>query len=295
MEFTGLSAFAITPTDPSGSVKADDFGAIVDRICASGADSVGVLGSTGGFAYLDRDQRRRAIAIAVEASAGRSPIIAGIGALRSDAVVELAQDAAAAGASALLLPPVSYTPLSDDEVYALFATVEAATELLICIYHNPATTHFAFTTSLIERLAKLDKVRAIKQPPPTGQTIAEALAQLRQVTGGRLAIGYSGDPCLSEALHGGADCFFSSLGGILPDSFVALAAAAQTGSDEARAATEARFALLWDLLRKVGGLRLSFAIANRLGLTLTQPPLPLQPLGKPDLAALDAALAKLAD
>ena len=54
----------------------------------------------------------------------------------------LARDAEAAGADGLLLAPVSYTPLLDDEVFEHFRAVAGATALPICIYDNPATTGF---------------------------------------------------------------------------------------------------------------------------------------------------------
>ncbi len=83
------------------------------------------------------------------------PLLVGIGALRTDEAVRLAQDARAAGASAGLLAPVSYTPLTEDEVFAHFAAVAGEGGLPLVIYDNPATTHFRFTPTLLGRLARL--------------------------------------------------------------------------------------------------------------------------------------------
>jgi len=51
--FTGLSAFPLTPVTPAGF---DERGYIdiLERITSAGADSIGVLGSTGSYAYLTR-------------------------------------------------------------------------------------------------------------------------------------------------------------------------------------------------------------------------------------------------
>lgn len=81
--FTGLSAFPPTPADEEGVVDTEALGALVDRLAVAGVDSVSVLGSTGTYAYLDRDQRNRAVTAAVEAAAGRVPVVAGVGALRT--------------------------------------------------------------------------------------------------------------------------------------------------------------------------------------------------------------------
>ena len=73
--------------------------------------------------FLSRDQRRRAVAAAVEAVAS-IPIIVGVGAMRTDEAQALARDAAEEGASGLLLAPVSYTPLTEEEAAAQVEGVE---------------------------------------------------------------------------------------------------------------------------------------------------------------------------
>lgn len=78
---TGLSAFPLTPLDESG-LDERAFAGIVDRLAAAGVDSIGALGSTGSYAYLGRDERRRVLALAVRHAAG-TPVLAGIGALRT--------------------------------------------------------------------------------------------------------------------------------------------------------------------------------------------------------------------
>lgn len=97
---TGLSAFPLTPMDEQGIDEAA-FIRLVERLAGAGVDSLGVLGSTGNYAYLTPSERRRIARLAV-AHAGNVPVIIGISALRTRDVLELADDAQEAGASALL-------------------------------------------------------------------------------------------------------------------------------------------------------------------------------------------------
>jgi len=145
--FNGLSAFPITPADETGRVDIAAIRRLARRLTDAGVDSIGLLGSTGSYPYLSRGERRRAIDAAVEEVGNTTPLIVGIGALRTDEVVALAKDAKAIGASAGLLSAMSYLPLSQDEVYEHFAQVAAQTDLPICIYDNPGTTHFRFPQS----------------------------------------------------------------------------------------------------------------------------------------------------
>lgn len=115
---TGLSAFPLTPI-ADDTVDERAFARIVERLATGDVDSITALGSTGSYAYLDRDERRRAVELAV-AAAGEVPVLAGIGHVRTREVLLHADDAQAAGAAALLLAPVTYQALTDDEVFQLF-------------------------------------------------------------------------------------------------------------------------------------------------------------------------------
>ncbi|WP_349254130.1 dihydrodipicolinate synthase family protein [Rhizobium sp. CC1099] len=119
MLFHGLSAFPITPADQQGRVNIDDLAVLLRRLGAAGVASVGLLGSTGSYMYLTRSERRRTVEAAVDCPGGSTPIIVGVGALRTDDAESLARDAKAAGADGLLLAPVSYTPLNDEEVFPI--------------------------------------------------------------------------------------------------------------------------------------------------------------------------------
>src|ERR1700754_1809817 len=107
--FSGLIAFPITPMDTRGRVDKPALRKLVRRIVDAKADAIGLLGSTGSYPYLARTERLRAIEAALEEAGGRTPIIVGVGALRTDKALRLANDAYAAGAAGGLLAPVSYT------------------------------------------------------------------------------------------------------------------------------------------------------------------------------------------
>jgi len=203
--FTGLSAFPLTPADESGRVDTAALQGLLERIIGSGASSIGLLGSTGSYMYLTRNERRRAVEAAAECVAGRLPITVGVGALRTDEAVALARDAAVAGADAMLLAPVSYTPLTEEEAFGHYAAVAAASGLPLCIYNNPSTTHFTFGEDLLVRLAGVPNIAAVKMPLPADGDFAGELTRLRSRTPDSFAIGYSGDWGAAKALLAGAD------------------------------------------------------------------------------------------
>lgn len=293
--FEGLSAFPLTPTDANGVVMTADLARLLGRLVDARVDSIGLLGSTGTYAYLTREQRRRAVETAVEFMGGRVPVMVGVGAMRTDEAENLARDAAAIGADALLLAPVSYTPLTQDEVYWHFRAVAAATDLPLCIYNNPTTTHFSFGDALLARLAEIDTIRAVKMPLPQGGDFSGELARLREAGAGRLMTGYSGDWGAADALLAGASAWYSVVGGLLPRAAAALTKAACAGNAAEARCIDAAFAPLWSLFKEFGSIRVVYTAARLLKLTESLPPRPLMALGEEHAARIRSALAPLAE
>jgi 4-hydroxy-tetrahydrodipicolinate synthase len=276
--FQGLSAFPITPADDEGRVDTAALARLLERLVAARVDSIGLLGSTGSYPFFDCLQRRRAIEAAREVVAGRVPLLVGIGALRTTDAVQFARDAKAAGADALLLAPVSYTPLTDREVFTLFETVAGAVDLPLCIYNNPGTTHFTFGLELQARLSRVPGIVAVKNPAPEASAVAAEHAALRDRMPPGFALGYSGDWRATEALLAGGEAWYSVLAGLFPEPCRQILQAVRAGDAERARALDAGLQPLWDLFIQYSSLRVIYAAANLLGLCHAAPPRPILPL-----------------
>lgn len=294
MLFHGLSAFPITPADAAGRVDTDALCGLLKRIDAAGADSIGLLGSTGSYMYLSRAEKRRAIAAAAACLSGRTPLIVGVGALRTDEAVALARDAQETGAQGLLLAPVSYTPLGDDEVFEHFSAVAAATGLPLCIYNNPGTTHFSISNALLTRLAAIPSIVAVKNPALPAAEISVAHQATQAAVSAAFAIGYSGDWLAADAILSGGVAWYSVIAGMLPEPSVKLMRAAQAGDRTEVQRINTLFKPLWTLFRELSSYRTVHAIANLLELSPFDPPRPILPLSPADRSRVRAALEGLA-
>ncbi|MBJ3785730.1 dihydrodipicolinate synthase family protein [Devosia sediminis] len=278
MVFNGLSAFPITPADEAGRVDTEALGRLLERLVAAGVDSIGLLGSTGTYAFLTREERRRAIDAAAECVEGRVPLIVGVGALRTDQACDLARDAEAGGASGLLLAPVSYNKLLDEEVYQQFLAVTEASRLPLCIYDNPGTTNFSFGIDLVARLTQRPSIAAIKMPLPANGDFAGHLAAVRARVEPGFALGFSGDWGMGDAMLAGSDVFFSVLAGTIPGPILALVRAAQSGDAARVRELEGQLAPLFALCKELTSLRVVYTMVDLLGLTTARPPRPILPL-----------------
>lgn len=286
--FTGLSAFPLTPATDTGEVMADEFGALLNRVENSAVDSVGILGSTGGAAYLNREQRRRAIETA--RSVLTKPILAGVSALRTDQVLEHAMDAEDAGADAILLSAMSYIPLADREVVRLFERVNTAVSIPICIYNNPTTTKFTFSPALIAELSGLDHVAGVKDGASSSEELAARRRDILPLVDDTFSVGMSGDSLAVEALIDGAAAWYSTLAGTLPEACARIAGAIAAGNVEEARRQNAALQPMWKLMARVGSIRVMYELAELLELSSTLPPEPLLPLEYDDKAAIVLAL-----
>ncbi len=289
--FQGLSAFPITPIEQNGTFDEAGFAALLTRLVRPDVASIGVLGSTGSYAYLTPEHYEQACHVAVACVAGRTPVIAGVGALTTDAGCARAKVAARAGVDAVLLAPMSYTPLTDIEVFAHFQAISQASDLPMCIYDNPTTTGFHFSTDLLGRIAALPNVAAVKLPSPEVGREGARLQALREVAPDGFAVGFSGDACALRVMQAGADGFFSTLSGTLPEPMARMMAKAHASDTAGAGAINDQLAPLWALFAEHGGIRVVYAIANSLGLTEAQPPRPILPLTPEVRAHIDAQIA----
>ena len=264
--FTGLSAFPLTPMTEIGIDEAA-FIRLIARLAGSGVDSIGALGSTGSYAYLTRAQRLRVTQIAVE-HAGATPVMVGIGALRTHDVLLLADDAQKAGVSGVLLAAVSYQKLSADEVFGLFETVTRNLSVPLCVYDNPTTTHFEFSDELHGRIAQLPHVASIKIPGVPADPVAAVarVARLRALIPAHVTIGVSGDAFGSTGMNAGCDAWYSVIAGLFPKTILAITRAAQAGDAQLATELSERLRPIWELFLKYGGQRVIAAAAELLGL-----------------------------
>ena len=293
--FTGLSAFPLSPLGRDGLDEAA-FIRLMERLVSAEVDSICALGSTGNYAYLQADQRARITRLAVE-HAQHIPIIVGVGALTTDAVLSYVEYAQDAGAKGLLLPPMSYQPLRDDEVFALYETVTRATDIPLCVYDNPTTTGFEFSDTLHAEIARLPNIGSIKIPgvPDDPTEAAARVERLRARIPAHVTVGVSGDAFAARGLNAGCDAWYSVIGGLFPEPALAITRAAHAGQSDTATRLCDALTPLWNLYKEHGGsLRVIASAAEQLGLAGPDClPRPLQTLDKAGRRSLNDVMDTL--
>jgi len=160
--FRGVFPYLVSPLDERGRVRDEVLTRLVNDLIGAGVHGLTPLGSTGEFAYLNREQRHRIVEVVVQATRRRVPVVAGVAATTIADAVEQVKAYEALCVDGILGILEAYFPLSEDGVVAYFTAMANATALPVVLYTNPQFQRSDLTLPAIERLAKIDNIRYLK-------------------------------------------------------------------------------------------------------------------------------------
>ncbi|MGZ8155021.1 MAG: dihydrodipicolinate synthase family protein [Burkholderiales bacterium] len=160
--FHGVFPYLVSPVDERGRVKEPVLTRLVNDLIVAGVHGVTPLGSTGEFAYLNREQRHRIVEVVVQATRGRVPVVAGVASTTIMDAVEQVRAYEALGVDGILAILEAYFPLTEEGVVAYFSAIAGATALPVVLYTNPQFQRSDLALPAIERLSRIDNIRYLK-------------------------------------------------------------------------------------------------------------------------------------
>jgi 4-hydroxy-tetrahydrodipicolinate synthase len=185
MSFSGVFPYLVSPIDQSGLVMEGVLTDLVDHLVAAGVHGLTPLGSTGEFAYLTREQRRKVVDTVISANRGRVPVVAGVASTSTSDAVAQTEYMVEAGADGILAVLEAYFPISDEGVEAYFTAIaKAAKGRPVVLYTNPQFQRSDLTLPVIERLSHVENIRYIKD----ASTNTGRLLSIIERTGGRMQV-----------------------------------------------------------------------------------------------------------
>ena len=201
-----------------------------------GVSAIVCNGHAGEVSSLDRDERRRALALAADQVGDRVDLIAGIYTDNTLEAAELAKDAKAEGAAGLLIfPPTLFmwgARLRPDMAVVHFETVAAATDLPLIVFEYPPAIGIGYDPETLARLAEIDHVVGVKDWSNDMVALEANLRALRG-TGRPVAMLSSYTMSMFASYLLGADGSISGMGSVTADLHAELFRAVQEGDLEA--------------------------------------------------------------
>ncbi len=168
-----------------------------------GTNGLVPCGTTGETSTLATGEHIDAMAACVEASAGRVPVIAGIGSNNTASAVHMAREAQRLGADAVLAVAPYYNKPSQEGMYQHFSVIAQAIDINIVIYNIPGRSVVDIDVETMGRIAALPNVIGLKDATSDISRITD----YKNVCGSDF-IQLSGDDptALAHSAHGGSGC-----------------------------------------------------------------------------------------
>ena len=160
--FHGVFPYVVSPLHSSGEVNAAVLARLCDDLIGAGVHGLTPLGSTGEFAYLNWQQRRRVVEVVLEAAKGRVPVVAGVAATTTADAVMQAREFERMGCAGILAILEAYFPVTDEGVFAYFGAVAEAVSIPVVLYTNPNFQRSDLSLAVIDRLSRIPNVKYIK-------------------------------------------------------------------------------------------------------------------------------------
>lgn len=150
----GLGVALVTPFKADKSIDFESLANIVDFLVSNGTDFIVVLGTTGETPALFPEEKMRIREFVKERTAGRVPLVLGVGGNNTMALVEQLKNEDLSGFSAILSVVPYYNKPSQEGIYQHYKAIAEASPLPVILYNVPGRTGVNMTAETTLRLAR---------------------------------------------------------------------------------------------------------------------------------------------
>lgn len=267
----GVFAYLPTATDERGRPDEAALRSLVDHVIDRGVSGVTPLGGSGEYPLVDPADRQRIIANVTDQSAGRVPVIAGVGGFTAAQVIAEMERAAEVGADGYLCILQGYYRMTPAQVLDSYARIAAASDRPIVVYHNPGQCHITLTDDVVAAFSKIEHLDYVKDASGLASNLANWTAF---ADGPAYFSGTAGS--IAAAMMLGAVGWMSGPATVLPTECAALYDLCMKGDWQRAARLERALTPLLDAFRRHGQpVTIKTALAAR-GRGVGEPLLPIQ-------------------
>lgn len=153
-ELQGAGVALVTPFKTNGSIDFDTLGKLIDFQIKEGMNYLVSLGTTGETATLSAAEKKQIWEFTAKATAGRIPLVAGIGGNNTFEVVEQIKSFDIPGYCAILSVSPYYNKPTQEGIYQHYKAIAEASPLPIILYNVPGRTGSTMSAATTLRLAR---------------------------------------------------------------------------------------------------------------------------------------------
>jgi len=298
LTFSGVMPANVLPFTPDYAIDEPNYRRHLQWLAdVPGVTGMVVNGHAAEVSSLQRDERRRALAMALDTVGGQLPLITGIYTDNTLEAVELAREAQAEGAAGLLVfPPTLFmwgAQLRPEMPYRHFAMIADAVDLPLVVFQYPPASGIGYEPETLIELTEIPTVAAVKEWSNDIVAFERNLRAIRS-TGRPVSVLSSFTMSLMSSFILGADGAISGMGSVAVDLQVELFAHVQRGDMEAARQVNDRLEPLVRVFYAPpfvdmhNRMKEALALLGRIDRAVVRPP--LQPIGDAERQRIAAAL-----
>ncbi len=162
-DIRGCGTALVTPFRRDGSIDQDALRRLVQFQLREGIDFLVPCGTTGETPTLEHGEYLGVIRLVLQETAGKAPVIAGVGGNSTKKVIELAQEVQRLGVQGILSVAPYYNKPTQEGLYQHFKAIAESTGLPVILYNVPGRTSSNIEPATVARLSKVPNIVGIKE------------------------------------------------------------------------------------------------------------------------------------
>jgi 4-hydroxy-tetrahydrodipicolinate synthase len=165
----------VTPFQRDGSLDEAALRKLIRRQIEQGIDFLVPCGTTGESPTLSRDEHLRVVAITIEESAHKVPVLAGAGGNNTREVIEMARACQKLGADGILSVTPYYNKATQEGLFQHYKAIAESIKIPIILYSVQGRTGVNIEPATVARLAGIERIIGIKEASGNITQVAEIL------------------------------------------------------------------------------------------------------------------------
>jgi 4-hydroxy-tetrahydrodipicolinate synthase len=228
LKVEGIIPALATPMNDDESINEKGLKEIINFVIEGGVHGIFVSGSQGESFSMTMDEKKRVIAVSLEASAGRVPIYAGTGTITTAQAMQLTKMARELGADAVsVTTPYFIKPTQNELIDYYKAVSDSAEDMPVLLYSNPTRTGVMIDIDTVVKLSELDNVVGMKD---SSGDIVQTSGYIEATKDMDFSILVGNDACIFSALVSGGKGAVAATANVAPKLIVGLYDAVKAGN-----------------------------------------------------------------
>ncbi len=286
--FKGSCTALVTPLNESG-IDYERLKKNIDTQYENGTAAIVICGTTGENAVQSQDEHDELVRVAVNHTAGRMTVIAGIGSNDTAHALRNAQNAKAVGADGVLMVTPYYNKSTQKGLIEHFSYVADRVDIPMILYNVPSRTGIGIAAETYKTLSAHPNINGVKEASGDFSLIGKTIA----LCGDDLCLWSGNDDNTVPMMAMGALGVISVASNLVPGVLARLCALCLAGDVSAATALYRKYAALFSTLF-IETNPIPIKTAMRLcGLDSGLMRLPLTDMSEAHLAVLQACLRDL--